>query len=157
MLTVVRFSIVDEFHSEATNVSRARLYYTSHIYIYIYRGPFAFQKERKIDRARILPHACRDRRNFINYAKSRHVWGNRIDPRSYRLDINRNHGYVTVSNVGCCGYIYIYISEFPNFLFLPVAANYAAFFFYWKVGAIYLIAESGTRCFLFVELYIVMN
>lgn len=154
MLTVVRFSIVDEFHSEATNVSRARLYYTSHIYIY--RGPFAFQKERKIDRARILPHACRDRRNFINYAKSRHVWGNRIDPRSYRLDINRNHGYVTVSNVGCCGYIYIYIwiSEFPLF---TSSRKLCGLFFYWKVGAIYLIAESGTRCFLFVELYIVMN
>lgn len=38
MLTVVRFSIVDEFHSEGTNVSRAHLYYTIHIYIYISRS-----------------------------------------------------------------------------------------------------------------------
>lgn len=45
--------------------------------------------------------------------------------RSYRLGINRNHGYVTVSNVGCCGYI----CRISETLFSQSPANYATPFF----------------------------
>lgn len=90
-------------------------------------GRFAFRGKRRIDRAQTRgpPHACRDRRNFVNYAKSRHVWG--TWDRSKELQTSDNRNVATkqfqMYEVSC-------ISEFrPAFCGSPRVMRYSAWLF----------------------------
>lgn len=87
-------------------------------------GRFTFRGKRRIDWAQTRgpPHACRDRRNFINYAKSRHVWG--TWDRSKELQTSDNRNVATkqfqMYEVSC-------ISEFrPAFCGSPRVMRYSA-------------------------------